>query len=277
MIEKLQHFDRRWIFLILFLAICGSIMHPVSLSVPIEPYVQRSYDTINALKPGDHVLMAFDYGPSTAAEIHPAALAMLRHALSRGAKVIMFTLWNEAVPYIQEAINEVCVPLGKKTNVDYVNFGFKSGGTTGASVIEGMGSNLKAVFPITDDGTPYDGVPALQGVENLKDFKVLISISAGTPGIDEYVRYANARYKIPIVAAVTRVSAPKEFPYVTERQIYGLCAGLVGGAEYEELIKYPGAGTAGLFPLSVANLAIILFIVFGNLIYFLGRIGSRKP
>jgi len=276
MIEKLQHFDRRWIFLTLFIVLCLAVIHPFQLPIAVEPFVQKAYNAIEALKPGDQILMAFDYGPSTAPEVHPAALAMLRHALSRGAKVDMFTLWNEGYPYIQDAIDKVCIPMGKKKNVDYVNLGFKWGGQSGAGVIEGMGSNLKAVFPVTDDGTPYDSVPALQGVRNFHDFKLLLSVSAGTPGIDEYVRYANARYQIPIVSVVTRVSAPKEFPYVTGTQIVGLCAGLVGGAEYEELMHHPGAGTAGLFALSVANMAVIAFIIFGNAIYFLGK-GTKKP
>ncbi len=271
MIERLQTLDRRWIFLILFLAVAGSLLFPHTLHVAVEPYVQKAYDTLDLLKPGDKVLMAFDYGPSVAPEIHPAALAMLRHSFERGAKVVMYTLWNEGLPFLDASIQHVAVPMGKRENIDYVNLGFKWGGLQGSSVIEGMGSNLKAVFPVTHEGVPYDQVPILQGVKGYRDFKVLIAVSAGSPGVDEYVRYANARYSIPIVAAVTRVSAPKEFPYVNGKQIYGLCSGLVGSAEYEELIHHPGLGIAGLFALSVANLVVIAFIVFGNLIYFWGR------
>lgn len=272
---KIQSLDRRFIFLILFLAICLSILFPRKLHIAIEPYVQQAYHTIDSLQPGDRVLMSFDYGPSTSLEVHPATLAILRHCFEKGAPVVMYTLWNEGLPFIQDAIEKVCIPLSKKENVDYVNLGFKWGGLSGSSVIEGMGSNLGAVFPVTTRGIPYNQVPLLQGVKGLKDFKVLVSISAGAPGIDEYIRYANARYGIPIIGVVTRVGAPKEYPYLNGKQLYGLCAGLVGGAEYEELIGRPGDGTAGLFSLSIANLTVIGFIIIGNMIYFSQKVFKK--
>lgn len=267
----MQSLDRRIIFTILFLVLCGSILFPRTLDIAVEPYVLKAYETVNRLDPGDLVLIAFDYGPSTAPEVHPATLAILRHCFQRGAKVVMYTLWNEGLPFMVDAIDKVCVTLEKKKNVDYVNLGFKWGGLSGSSVIEGMGSNLKAVFPVTNEGLPTEQVALLKGIHGLRDFKLLISVSAGTPGIDEYIRYANARYGIPIVGVVTRVTAPKEYPYMNGKQLYGLCAGLVGGAEYEKLIGYPGFGTAGLFTLSMANMVVIGFIILGNFIYFFGK------
>lgn len=261
--------DRRYVFLVLFVAIVGALLFPRKLSIAIEPPVQQAYDKLNALKPGDKVLMAFDYGPATMPEIHPAAFAMMRQCFERGAKIVLFTSWNEGLPMLHDAIAKVCVPLHKEENIDFVDLGFKWGGLQGSSLIEGLGSDFHAVFPVTNDGIPFAEVPLLKDVKNLNDFKVLVSLSAGSPGVDEYVQYANARYHIPIVAAVTKISAPKEFPFLASGQLAGLCSGLVGAAEYEELVGHPGFGLAGLFAQSVAHLVVVAFIVLGNLIYFL--------
>lgn len=276
MLRQLQSIDRRVIFLVLFIAISMSLMFPRKLSIAIEPPVQKAYDTLNELKPGDKVLMAFDYGPATMPEIHPAAFAMMRHCFERGARIVIFTTWNEGLPMIHDAVSKVCVPLGKQDNVDYVNLGFKWGGLQGSSVIEGLGSNMQAVFPVTDEGIPYEAVPLLKGVTDFKDFKALISLSAGSPGVDEYIQYANARYHIPIVAAVTKISAPKEFPFLESGQLAGLCSGIVGAAEYEELVKHPGFGIAGLFAQSVAHVVVVGFILLGNLIYFFEWSSKRR-
>jgi len=273
---NLQNLDRRIIFAVLLIAVASAFLFPRPLHIAVEPPVQMAYDTLNKLQPGDRVLMAFDYGPSTMPELQPAALAILRHCFQRKVKVVFFTLTNEGLPMIADALSQVAVPLDEKENVDYVNLGFKWGGLTGSSVIEGLGSNMQAVFPVTIKGTAYHDVPLLHDVKNFSDFKALISFSAGTPGINEYIQYANARYHIPIVGAVTKVTAPREFPFLNSGQLAGMCAGLVGGAEYEELIDHPGFGMSGLFALSIAHLVVLGCIVAANIIYFFGRRQSSR-
>jgi hypothetical protein len=49
-----------------------------------------------------------------------------------------------------------------------------------------------------------------------------------------------------------------------------------GAAEYEALIGVPGIGTSGMDAQSVAHLVIVLFIVLGNIGYFIERHRSKK-
>jgi len=276
MIERLANLDRRFIFLLLVLCISYGLLFPKPLKISIDPPVKAAYDTISQLQPGDKVILSFDYGPSVMPELQPAALAILRHCFMKKADVILMTLWNEGLPMMSDAIASVAIPMGEKVNQDYVDLGFKWGGVTGSSVIEGLGSDIKSVFPNTNGGSPYDRVPLLKGVKNFKDIKLLISFTAGNPGVDEYIQYANARYHLPIVGVVTKVTAPKEFPFLNSGQLSGLVAGLVGGAEYEELIDHPGFGLAGLFALSTAQVTIILFILAANVLqFFAGRKKSK--
>ena len=65
-------------------------------------------------------------------------------------------------------------------------------------------------------------------------------------------------------------------PYVQSGQMVGVLAGMPGAAEYESLIGQKGSATSGMDAQSVAHLVIVLFIVLGNISYFIDRKRSRK-
>ena len=64
-------------------------------------------------------------------------------------------------------------------------------------------------------------------------------------------------------------------PYV-EPSMVGLLGGLKGAAEYEALIKQKGTATAGMDAQSIAHLLIVLFIVLGNIAYFISKKDAKN-
>jgi hypothetical protein len=266
-----KNLDQKIIFALLALVMVFGFFFSHPLHIAIEPPVLAAYNTIGQLKPGDVVVMSMDYGPSTMPEVSPAAYAMLRQLFQEKVKVIFMTLWNEGLPMIDDAIQKVCIPMGEKENVDYVNLGYKYGGLTSSVVMDEMGTNLKGVFPVTIDGIPYNNIPFLKKIHSLKDVSLLIDISAGSPGSIEYVQYVQAKYHIPIVAAVSKVMTPQNYPFYNAHQLLGLCSGIMGGAEYEELVHHPGFGMTALFIQSLAHLLIVFLILEGNILYFFFR------
>jgi hypothetical protein len=75
---------------------------------------------------------------------------------------------------------------------------------------------------------------------------------------------------------VTSIQVNEVMPYVNSGQVKGILAGMPGAAEYEALINQPGVGTSGMDAQSIAHLVIVLFIIFGNVAYFLERKRSKK-
>jgi uncharacterized membrane protein len=73
---------------------------------------------------------------------------------------------------------------------------------------------------------------------------------------------------VPIVGAVITVSAPQAEPYLASGQLAGLLAGLRSAAEYELLMKSPGSAAAAMDAQSTGHVLLILFIIMGNLSYF---------
>jgi hypothetical protein len=70
-------------------------------------------------------------------------------------------------------------------------------------------------------------------------------------------------------AGCTAVSAPQFMPFVQSGQLKGLLGGLKGAAEYETFMEYPGDATKYMASQSIAHLVIILFIIIGNLAFFM--------
>jgi hypothetical protein len=107
-------------------------------------------------------------------------------------------------------------------------------------------------------------------IRNYNSIALVISISDDDTPV-YWVNYANARFQVKIVPAVTAVMATTFFPFIDSHQVVGMVAGLKGAAEYEKLIKKPGRASRGMDAQSIAHIVMIGFIVVGNLAYFLGR------
>ena len=69
----------------------------------------------------------------------------------------------------------------------------------------------------------------------------------------------------------TSIQVTEVLPYVENGQISGILAGMPGAAEYEALVKLPGKATDLMAAQSIAHIVIVLFIIFGNIAYYIQR------
>ncbi|MDP8211132.1 MAG: hypothetical protein RAO94_09260 [Candidatus Stygibacter australis] len=259
--------DRRIIFLLVFIGVALPIMIKVGLPIETTENVEMVYDLVESTPEGSHILISFDYDPSTKPEIHPQAIAVIKHALKKKQKIICMALWPMGVKMCEQ-IFETLAEEGIKPvyGTDWVNMGYKSGG---AISLKAIGADFRKVFTQDTNGTLADDIPALKSVRSLQDFEYVMSFSAGVPGIKEWVQVGHDMYKTPVSGGVTAVSAPSILPYVNEqKQLTGLLGGMKAAAEYEKLIGIPGTATKGMDAQSFAHLIIIILIIIGNVNYF---------
>jgi hypothetical protein len=264
----LANIDRRIIFVLIAAAVIIPLLAPIGLPVTVTPQSKSIYDEVEALPPGSNIIVSFDYDPAAAPEVHPMALSFLRHCFERKHKVIIMALWPQGAQMAVRAIAEVGGEFDLEYGRDYVNLGYKPGGDI---VIKSMGSSIREVFPRDMAGRSTASLPLMAKVKNLNDIALVMDLSAGDPGIPAWVRVGNALYHRKIAGGSTAVSAPQFFPYLQTGQLIGLLGGLKGAAEYETLVKYPGAATSRMDSQSVAHLVIIAFIIFANVAYFISR------
>ena len=81
---------------------------------------------------------------------------------------------------------------------------------------------------------------------------------------------------MPLSSGTTSIQVNEVMPYVQSGQVKGILAGMPGAAEYESLINTPGIAIQGMAAQSFAHLVIVLFIVLGNLAYFITERRERK-
>jgi hypothetical protein len=74
-----------------------------------------------------------------------------------------------------------------------------------------------------------------------------------------------------MMGACTAVSTTDYTPYYNTGQLVGLVGGMAKAAEYEILVGKVGTAAEGTDVLNVGHLVVILAIIFGNFIYFVGR------
>ena len=273
-ILKAGTIDRRWIFLIIGLAVLLPLFFPLGLPIRATIATQKVYDAVEALEENSKVLVSFEYGPSTKPEIHPMAIGLLRHLFTNEHKVYVTCLWPDGQFMADEALDEVAKEEFDLTyGEDYVILGFRPGNE---AVVKGMVSNIRKLYTTDARGTLVDNIPLMKNINKVADFDFIFSASAGYPGTLEWVQYASDPTGVPLSTGTTSIMVNDIMPMVNSGQVKGILAGMPGAAEYEALIGTPGIGTSGMDAQSIAHLVIVLFIIFGNITYFIETQRSKK-
>ena len=266
--------DRRWIFVVIGLAVLLPLFFPLGLPIRATNATQLVYDAVDDLEPNSKVLVSFEYGPSTKPEIHPMAIGILRHLFTNNQMVYVTCLWPDGQFMAEDALTEIAEQeFGLTYGEDYVLLGFRPGNE---AVVKGIVSNLRKLYTTDARGTLVDQIPMMANVNKVKDFDFIFSASAGYPGTIEWVQYAADPTGVPMSTGTTSIQVNDVMPYVQSGQVKGILAGMPGAAEYEALIGSPGIGTSGMDAQSIAHLVIVIFIVFGNITYFIETRRAKK-
>jgi|UniRef100_A0A7V3VTU9 hypothetical protein len=267
-IESLAHLDRRIIFLLVALAVMTPMIVPLNLPVDITKPVKNVYDEIESLPEGSVVLISTDYDPGSEAELYPATEAFIEHCFKNNLKIYMMGLWPAGSELGNIALNKIARYYNKTYGVDYINVGYRPGG---AVMLLSMGRNFYDVIKVDYQGIPIESLPLGRRVKSSRDISLVMTFSAGDPGILHWITYFHARYGVPICGATTAIMAPQQYPYLSSGQLLGLLGGLKGAAEYETLIGRKGRGLRGMDSQSIVHLLLVGFIALGNVILIYQR------
>ena len=266
--SKLKSIDRRYIFLFIGAAAFIPLIVPLGLPLGVTPSSQNLFNAVDSLKEGSVVMLTFDYYPSTLPETEPMSYAALRQLFKKNIRVItLTTIPLGALSEMEEVVKNVAREYHKEYGTDYVNLGYKYGYV---AVMLGMGRNISDIFPKDNYDYKLEDLPLMREVKNYShvDFIFVVSDNAT---VDYWVSLVNAQFGVPMGAGVTAVMAPKCYSYLQTKQLVGLLGGMKGAAEYEKLTKNPGRASRGMDPQSIIHLLIIVFIILGNVGYFVSR------
>ncbi len=278
--EKVLKLDRRWVFLLIALAVFIPFLKPLRLPLTITKPAKDVFDAVEAISPeGPPLLISTDYAPSTAPELDPMYYAMLRHCLATKRRVMILALYPEGAGMAQAGLNYVLPEFPDAVSgVDYVFLGYQPGIQ---AVVMGLGEDIRMVFPTDAYGISLDSLPMLKHVRNYDDIALVIDLAGSSVPIT-WVIYAVTRYGQRLGVGVTAVSAAQYYPYLDTGQFVGMLGGLKGAAEYEKLIGRKGytkareTATIGMDAQSIAHLVMLALIIVGNIAFFATKSHRKK-
>lgn len=281
-IERLIAIDRRFIYLILATVTIIPMFVRIKQQVRVMEPVEKMYNAVDTIAADKALVIDFDYTPQDMPELEPMGLALLRHVFTRRIKLLILCLYVQPLGLAQAALDQVVPEFNSlaQSSADSIIYGrdfvFLGWQPPPLIPIIGMGESITGVYAVDYYGNRTDTLPLLKRIKNYSDVELLISLSAGSIPLN-WLAFAQGRFGVRIATGCTSVSAGDFYPYYQSGQFSGLIVGMKGAAEYEELISrrlnahQERKATFSLSSITFAHLAIIAFIVIGNIAFFLQR------
>jgi hypothetical protein len=267
-----MNLSRRWIFALVAIATVTTLIFRPGLPLSVSRETRHVYEMIESLDSGAVVMLSFDHEASSLPEMRPLGAAIVDHCFRRKVRIVGLALFSEGTAAGYELISQRANAAGKSYGTDWIYLGFRPQYT---SAILGMGENIGDVFSQDYEGHPLVSTTLGSRIHNYHDIAFVISLAAGSMPT-YWVEYAQARYQVKIVAALTAVMVTSYLPYLESNQLSGIIAGLRGAAEYEQLLGVPGAGSRGMDAQSAVHALIAVLILAGNVQAWRTR-RSRHP
>ncbi len=233
--ERMQKLDRRWIYIVVALAIIIPLMIPYNSDNVTTPPVENLYQMIDSFggREDRAILLSFYHDAATMPELFPMEVAILRHCFERNVKVFTLTWFPAGAPIIEYAINTVKEEYPDiKSGVDYCNFGYKP---QAFAMILGMGDNIANTMNTDAEGRKLENLEIMRGIHNYSEMNLVVEFSGSSAG-GMWITYARPKYGLNVAVGVTAVMAADLYPYLQSGQLIGLLSGLKGAAEYEKLV-----------------------------------------
>ena len=285
MISKLlSNIDRRIIYIVLLVAIgfpiaTGWTVKPARL--PAGEKLFKVVESINTEKPSLS-LIAMDFGPGTHAENQPQTEVIVEHLLRKRLRFAVFSIVAISEPFLNTIPEHVIKRLMKENanekweyGVDWVNLGYKPGGELFIQALA-RSDNLAEFFKKDAFGNELERLAIFKGIGGFKDIPFVGEFTGLVGAFGAYVQFMQRKDHIPKLGhGCTSITIPESYIYLDSGQLSGLIEGISGAAWYSELLKeknpsrLPDSALVSNTALGIAQLAIIVLIVIGNLGMFL--------
>jgi len=272
--DRLEDIPREVLYGILIISFIMPMLFPIGFPVPISPEVQRWYNTIDNLPSGSVIMVDFGYSGGGEPELGPMAVAVYHHIFKKGGiKVVAMSTSNEGTLLFDKAIAEINPSqYGKQYGVDYIHIGYITGTE---SAMAAVGKSIRATTTTDYKGTPLDQYSIMNGVNEAKDFALLICYTTGGDQSEGWVRQWYTTYQTPYLCAVLAMMVPTMLPYQKAGQIVSLVSGAQAG-QMELLVHVPARGIKSADVITITHLLCIALVVVGNIAYFGKKFSGGK-
>ncbi|MDM7460716.1 MAG: hypothetical protein P3X24_003585 [bacterium] len=264
--QRMLGIDRRLLYLLLFVNIVVFLLAPLRMPASISPPVQKFYDEIEKLQPGDLVMISSNWSASTIAENQPQLEAVLTHLMRKQVRFTFVSNEAQSRDISLRLAERITQGAGYEYGTQWAHFGFVPNLIV---AIKGMVNDLPSTVKQDVRGTAITRLPVMQGVKSLSDYKMVIDVTpSGT--VPNWISYSPKN--LVILYCPTSVMAAEAYTYLDSGQIKGMITGAKGAQEYEQLLNIVGLGTRFMNAISFSHVLIIAFILLGNFAMLMQRI-----
>ena len=271
-IDKLLKLDQRIIFALMFIALAFPILNPVVLPMAIQDYSQQAFDFADNIPEGSIVIFEGGLNAATYPQGGPGMVVQMYHMLTKGVKIVFFSIGAEANLWTMTAIETALAKLPAGTpaenGVDWVHLGYVAGGEAGTGA---LWNDIRATVAADYFDTPIDDIPLLEGINDASSFSAILWWGGSEGSMPYGIRQISVPFGIPISGMCTTNEVPNFSPYISAGQLQGLFGGVRGSAEYEFLLNMPGPALGQAMATNFGGLLWMAMVILGNVLYFVQK------
>lgn len=269
---KLAVIDKRILYWVLVILLVIPYLYPIGFPITVSQSTRDLYEFIDTLGPEDVCVFTIDGDVSGWSEILPGEVAIIKHFLRKGVKIVVWggsqdcsMTWDEIMRHVPEVNN-------LEYGVDYVYIGFLPGGET---TIKALSEDIHSIAKADAYGTPISELKLMETVRDWRDVSLIVSSAHGETPLT-YSKHWYSTYEVTVGGNVISMEGSSLMPYYQSGQLVGMAIGVRGGGEYEYLIQDFGLATTGLDALNVSHLLFVAVVIIANIGMVMTRMEEKR-
>jgi hypothetical protein len=263
---RIQNIPKPIIYLFLIAVLILPLFRPLRLPLALSEHTKKAYELVESLPEGSYVFHSVGILPASDAELWPQMLAMSRHYMEKGLRVIYWSYAQEGLMYADKIRTEIAPEYDYEYGEDYVILPFKAGQETAIVALK----DFYAVFSVDGYGTPLNQLSMLNEFSGIEDLSLIV-VNTGGDDVTYYIRHIEPLFNTPVIAAGTGPVLPVIGPFLGSRQVRGAVIGISGAAEYEMLADVPGTAIGAMDAQQLGHVVIVAMVLLGNIGYLFQR------
>lgn len=272
--ERLMSIPREIIMGLVFIAILIPALNPLGLPLLTGKMSEDWYDAVDSLPAGSVILFDIGYGSGGYPSLGPGNIAAFHQMFENDLRIVIMATALEGsmmYPLIMDSVKPES-NYGAVYGEDYVFLGYIAGTQT---AMAGVLGDLHALASTDYRGTSLSSLPLTSEVSSAEDFAVVGYLTTAGGTAEGWVYQAYSQYDRPVLGGCLSMMTTSIKPYYDSGQMLGLMDGIKGAADLEFLTGHPGDAIVSSDILSFTQTLVLIFIVIGNVAFWIQRGGAR--